>query len=558
MDCAMIASPWRLMSLALLCAGGFATGSCAHVEQAKPARSQAEAPAPDNTAQGPHNARWEQLVAGFIEDYMALHPTAAVSFGRHEFDGQLPDWSQTGIARQVELLEKARTTALRFAAAELSVEERFQRGYFVSRMDDELFWLRDVREPFTNPAYYFDAGLDPNTYISMPYAPAEVRLRAFIAYARKVPNALEQIRANLTLPLPRTFIDFATAGFSGFATFYRGDAKQAFAEVSSPALQAELNEVIEPAAEGMLKLTRWLEAERPHATDNFALGAERFAQMLARTEAVATPLPELLALGQQDLERNLKALDMACARYAPRASLQVCVDKLSADKPEGGAVVGARKQLAQLRKYIVDHDLVSIPGTSEALVAEAPPYKRQNSAYIDIPGPYEMNIPAVYYIAPPDPTWTAAEQAAYVPGKADLMFTSVHEVWPGHFLQFLHSNRSPWRFGQLFVGYAFAEGWAHYAEELMVEQGLAKDEPGLWVGQLTNALLRNVRFVCAIGMHTQGMTVQQCEDLFRTQAFQDAGNARQQAARGTYDPGYLNYTLGKLLLRDLRKRWLEQ
>jgi uncharacterized protein (DUF885 family) len=131
----------------------------------------------------------------------------------------------------------------------------------------------------------------------------------------------------------------------------------------------------------------------------------------------------------------------------------------------------------------------------------------------------------------------------------------VHEVWPGHFLQFLHSNRSSSRFGQLFVGYAFAEGWAHYAEELMVEKGLAKDQPERHIGQLLNALLRNVRYLCAVGMHTQGMTVSQCEQMFKEKAYQDPGNARQQAARGTYDPAYLNYTLGKLMIRKLRADW---
>jgi uncharacterized protein (DUF885 family) len=218
-------------------------------------------------------------------------------------------------------------------------------------------------------------------------------------------------------------------------------------------------------------------------------------------------------------------------------------------------VNGARKQLAELRQFIVEHRIVTIPGTQQALVEEAPAYRRQNFAFINIPGPYEQNLPSVYYIAPPDPQWSKIEQDAYIPGKADLLFTSVHEVWPGHFLQFLHSNRSSWRFGQLFVGYAFAEGWAHYAEELMVEAGIAQSRPDLQIGQALNALLRNVRYLCAIGLHTQGMSAAQCEQLFRDKAYQDAGNARQQAARGTYDPAYLNYTMGKLMIRRLRDDW---
>jgi uncharacterized protein (DUF885 family) len=274
------------------------------------------------------------------------------------------------------------------------------------------------------------------------------------------------------------------------------------------------------------------------------------------TENVTTPLAKLESVGAADLERNLAALRAACAQYLPNAPIEKCVEKQSANKPEGGAVVGARNQLAQLRQFVVDRDIVSIPGTETALVEQAPAFKSQNFAYINIPGPYEKNLPSVYYIAPPDPKWSKAEQDAYVPGKADLLFTSIHEVWPGHFLQFLHSNRSPWRFGQLFVGYAFAEGWAHYTEEMMIEEGIAKDAPELRVGQLLNALLRNVRYMCAIGLHTQGMSVAQCEQMFKEKAYQDAGNARQQAARGTYDPAYLNYTLGKLMIMKLRADWL--
>jgi uncharacterized protein (DUF885 family) len=183
------------------------------------------------------------------------------------------------------------------------------------------------------------------------------------------------------------------------------------------------------------------------------------------------------------------------------------------------------------------------------------PYNRANSAYIDIPGPYEKGLPAIYYIAPPDPSWSPQVQRDYLPGQADLLFTSVHEVWPGHFLHFLHSNRTASLIGRLFVGYAFAEGWAHYAEEMMWDMGLGKNDPETHVGQLTNALLRNVRFLSAIGLHTQGMTVADSEKMFREQAFADVGNARQQAARGTYDPAYLNYTMGKLMIRKLRDDW---
>ncbi|HEY6643907.1 DUF885 domain-containing protein [Povalibacter sp.] len=500
-------------------------------------------------------AAWATFVDRVIEQSFVLNPPFAVMAGRHEFDGQLPDWSAEGLRKELESLEKMRAEAAEFSDASLSEEQRFQRDYLIATLDKDIFWRRDARQPFTNVSYYFDHGLDPATYLTVPYAPADVRLRAFIRYAKSIPTALSQIRANLQTPMPRTFVEYGWRGFKGFADFYRNDVPLAFADVKDDALQAELKAVLEPAAQAMMATSQWVESQRAQATEDYVLGAERFAAMVKMTEGVTTSLDRLAAIGQADLERNLAALTEACKAYLPKGTIAQCVAKQEADKPKDGPVAAAREQLTGLRQYVVDHDIVSIPGTEEAKVEAAPAYNAQNSAYINIPGPYEKNMPSVYYIAPPDPTWTKAEQLAYIPGEASLLFTSVHEVWPGHFLQFLHSNRSPWRFGQLMVGYAFAEGWAHYTEEMMVEQGLATDNPERHIGQLLNALLRNVRYVCAIGLHTQGMKVAECEQMFRDKAYQDVGNARQQAARGTYDPAYLNYTMGKLMIRKLRSDW---
>lgn len=498
---------------------------------------------------------WPVFVEQFLEAHFAANPAFAAGQGRHEFDGQLPDWSAAGLQKETARLEQARAAASAYTDESLPQDERFQRDYFVSVMDGLLFWLRDARKPYANSEYYFDNGLDPNTYVSVPYAPAETRLRAFIKYANGVPQALEQIRGNLQTPLPKTFVDYGVAGFAGFVDFYRKDVPLAFAAVQDEQLQKELKAAIEPAAQAMEAMRKWFESQRAQATEAYALGPEKFATMLRMTEGVTTPLDKLETMGRADLERNLATLTQACKAYFPKGSIAACVEKQAADKPQGGAVEGARGQLAQLRQFVLDHNIVTIPGTEQALVEEAPAYMRQNSAYINIAGAYETNLPSIYYIAPPDPSWSKAEQDAYIPGKADLLFTSVHEVWPGHFLQLLHANRSAWRFGQLFVGYAFAEGWAHYTEEMVVEQGLAKDSPEMHVGQLLNALVRNVRYMCAIGLHTQGMTAAQCETMFKEKAFQDAGNARQQAARGTYDPAYLNYTMGKLMIMKLRTDW---
>jgi uncharacterized protein (DUF885 family) len=164
----------------------------------------------------------------------------------------------------------------------------------------------------------------------------------------------------------------------------------------------------------------------------------------------------------------------------------------------------------------------------------------------------------VYYISPPDESWSEEVQRAYIPGEADLLFTSIHEVWPGHFLNFLHANRAEWIFGRVFVTYAFGEGWAHYTEEMMLEAGLRDASAETRIGQISNALLRDARFLSAIGLHTLGMSVEESERFFMEEAYQDEGTARQQAARGTYDPAYLNYTMGKLMIRRMREDWVSE
>ncbi len=496
---------------------------------------------------------WGGYLSAFLDSYFPVNPTFAVYQGKHEFDGQLPDWSEEGLKKMADVRKQAIVDAKAIDAADLSEAEQFERDYLVNVMEGELFWLETADAPHKNPAYYVGA-LDPNVYIARPYADAETRMKAFIKYAEAVPAAAEQIKANLQLPLPETYLKFGQAGFGGFADYFTGDAKAAFAEVKDTDLQQQFDVAAAAAAAAMKGLAGHI-GSVPAIKDGYALGAEKFAAMVSKTEGVNIPLDELEAIGKADLKRNQDALAEACGKFAPGATIVDCFAKMAANKPAKGPVEEARDQLPPLRAFLIEKDLVSIPGTEVAQVEESPPYNRQNSAYIDIPGPYEQGLPSVYYISPPDPSWDAATRAAYIPGKMDLLGTSIHEVWPGHFLNFLHANRAQSIFGKLFVGYAFAEGWAHYTEEMMLEAGLHDGDPETKIGQLSNALLRNCRYLSAIGLHARGMTVEQSLDMFQKECYQDLGNATQQAARGTYDPAYLNYTMGKLMIRKLRDDW---
>ncbi len=507
-------------------------------------------PASPAPASGP----WDRFVGDFTSSYFAANPPFAVMSGLHDFDGQLPDWSQAGLEREIARLKARRDQAMAFQNETLNPAQRFERDYLIGIIRHDLFWLETADAPHQNPEFYADA-LDPDVYVSRNYAPLATRLAAYTRYAKAVPVALAQIKENLHGPLARPLIAIGKIVIGGLADFYESDVPKIFSDELKGAAATEFQSANSAAIRAVKEFTAWLDERDKTADGEFALGTEKFQAMLRETEGVTLSLPELEEIGRRDLDRNHRALEAACAQFAPGKTMDEALALAHANKPQGSVVRVAAEQLSELRKFVASHDVVSIPGNEEARVDEAPAYKRWNFAYINIPGPYETGLPSTYYVAPPDPSWPKEKQDGYVPSMGSLLFTSVHEVWPGHFLQFLHANRAPSKFGQVFVGYAFAEGWAHYTEELMWDAGLGDGSPEIHIGQLEEALLRNVRFMVAIGLHTHGMTLVEAEKLFREKAHTDEANAEQQARRGTFDPAYLNYTLGKLMIRKLREDW---
>ena len=501
------------------------------------------------------NAPWDAHVEQYLDQYFAHNPTFAVYQGKHEYDGKLPDWSEDGLKKRIDFLKDQRQKAAAFADAQLDERQRFERDYLIAQIDGDLFWLETADLPHTNP-YFYSGPLDPDVYVSRPYAPVETRIKAYTTYARNVPPALEQIKKNLKLPMALPLLKIARTTIGGLAGSYETDIAKVFSEAKDEQSQKDFAEANAAAAKAVRDFDAWLAEQEKTATNDFALGADKFKQMLKQTEGVDIDLAELEKIARADLDRNLAAVKVECDKYAPGLSLIECNTKANSVKAEGTDLIdAATRQLAELRKFVVEKDIVSVPGTEECKVGKAPPYRSWNFAYIEIPGPYETNLPSVYYIAPPDPSWPKEKQDAYIPGRGSLLFTSVHEGYPGHFLNFLHANRAKSKFGQVFVGYAFAEGYAHYTEEMMYEAGLGAGEPDLHLGQLQEALLRNVRFISAIGLHTKGMTVEDSKKMFIEQGLQDEGNAEQQANRGTFDPAYLNYTMGKLMIKKLREDW---
>ena len=530
---------------------------------------QAETPAPQTASL----ESWPTLRDRFVHEYYTSHPSFAAFQGLHQYDGRLPDWSRAGIDREITRLHGWQQQLLALdvdathRATETMLPAEFERQYLLAKVAHDLFWLEEAQWPQRNPDFYFNwllGDLDFDMYVSRPYAPLSVRLQAWLRYAESLPLALQQIQANLhSSPLPPAVAEYGADRFNGMADFFEHSIASIFAGAITPPISAQFSQINAAAVLALRSLAASLQttsssAQTANNTLSFALGTPLFQRMLLATEGIDLSVAELKTLGQAELQRHQQALHAACARFAANASLAECMQRNADNKPAEGAVSAARQQLIELKQFLQQHDLVTIPGQDVALVADAPAYAVGWGAYIQSPGPYDKELPSVYYIAPPDPAWTPQEQHDYLIGRDDLLFTSVHEVWPGHFLHGLHSNRAASEPQRVFASYAFTEGWAHYSEEMIWEAGCGEGDASVQIGMLSNALLRDARLLTAIGLHTEAMTRLQAERLFTEQAYQNVALAREEALRAIYDPGVINYALGRILIRQLRSQWCQQ
>ena len=511
--------------------------------------------APEEESAAVATSAWQQFTAGFIERHFAAAPTRAVWAGMHEYDGQLQDVTAGAIRERAEMLrEFARRARDEFSAETLNEDEELERQHLISAIEGMLFSVEVAESHLRNPAWYAGA-LSPSVYVTREYASKDERLAALTAHLEKIPAYLQQMRGTLQPPFPRPFVRTSLVGFGGLASHFQDDVPGLFAEVEDQELQASFAAALGPAVTALRDVEVWLELRLEDATEEFALGEERYRELLWRSYRINLNWKTLKNVAQADLARNLKLLRTTCKLIDPDITIADCAAMVRNEKPEAGAVARANEQLPELKEFLLAADIIGIPSEETAFVAEAPAYRRTNSAYIEIPGPYEKGLPSIYYIAGPDPEWPPEMQRQYVPGEADLLNTSVHEVWPGHFLHSLYVKGSNNRMGKLLWNSMLSEGWAHYTEELMQEAGISEGQPLLRVGQILDALMRDVRFLSSIGLHVEGMSVETSQRMFAELAYLDPGNAQQQALRGTYDPGYFVYTLGKLIIMKMREDW---
>ena len=509
------------------------------------------------------NAAFDNLAQRLVKEYWDFYPTAGSRIGRHEYDGQLPDLSPHRITRRTEELLRglAQLSGLADGNGGAESEDRLTHRLLELFLRRELFNLEEMRPLENNPMRQVGY-LNVGGYVKRDYAPLVDRLRSATQAMEQVPDFLQVVDTALTAELSRPVLEMSIESYRGMARFYRVDLDQSASGVGDAETLARFDQARERAALALDGFATRLEERLGRLPDgkdgDFAIGPQLYADMLSYGEGVNVPLNDLISLGQANMERNLERLAEATAAVGSGRSIREIVGEIGRNHPSAeGLIPETRAMLEDIRQSLLDHDIISLPSEDRCQVIETPTYMRYAFAAMDSPGSLETQATeSFYYVTPVEDTWTATQAEEWLSNfnYDTLRIVSIHEVYPGHFVHHLHNSygRPLPLVNRVASSYAFTEGWAHYTEEMMLETEYARGQAALLVTQLLEALVRNCRYLCALGMHTQGMTLDEATRFFMDNAYMEELPARREALRGTFDPGYLNYTLGKLMILKLR------
>ena len=515
------------------------------------------------------NQAVDALAERAIREHWDFLPTSGSRIGRHEYDGRLPDFSAGRVSRRVEELHRSLGQLSSLPAddahgtdAEARMD-RLSRSLLDMFLRRELFNLEEMRTLHNNPQRQVGY-LGVGSYVQRDYAPLPDRLRSAMQVLRQAPDFLATLETLTEPELGEPVRDMAVEAYRGMASFYHTGLAAASTECAAiaPDVAAEFDAARELAAGAVSGFAQRLQDRRTRP--DFAIGSDLYRRMLEVGEGVNTPLSDVLSIGQANLEQNLRRLDEAAALVAPGKSVREAVAQVSVNHPTAERLIPeTRDMLEDIRQALIDHDIIGVPSEERCQVTETPSYMRYAFAAMDSPGGLEeVATEAFYYVTPVEPDWTPRQQEEWLTNfnYHTLKIISVHEVYPGHYVHNLHNRHGGGLplVNRVATSYAFTEGWAHYTEEMMLETEYGRDDAALWLTQLLEALVRNCRYLCSLGMHTQGMTVDEATQFFQAHAYMEEHPARREALRGTFDPGYLNYTLGKLMLLKLRQDWRRQ
>ena len=477
-----------------------------------------------------------------LDQWLRDEPSMARGLGLHEGDGKIAEYGAEAIKARIARLTAQQKDLAAVDKASLSADDALDLALISSQAGLSLFQLEELASYQHRPQFY-DELFSVNVYLDHDYAPIEQRLQRLVEHEKAALAQIAHIRKNLVSPMSKPVVETALKIYKGYAEYLRGDVVKQTKGVGTPEFQADLIKTNAALADEADKLAAFLKDEVKKGDNSHVLGVEKYKKLLLLQEGLTIPLADFKKMGEENLQANKKAYELAgktTRLTRPRA--EALLDE-------------ATKLMNTSRQFVIDKKIASLPFPEDrAVLKETPPFQRWNAAFLDSPGPFETKVTqAYYYITRPDPTWPKKEQEEYLMGMGILLATTVHEVYPGHFLQGQWIHKAPTRARKMLSSYSFVEGWAHYAEQMMVEEGFGAEDPQNKLGQLSDALLRNCRFVVSLGLHTEGMTLAQAAARFVTDCHQDKATAREQAVRGTFDPGYFAYTLGKVQILALRE-----
>jgi uncharacterized protein (DUF885 family) len=524
----------------------------------------------------PQDAEYDAVAEEYVKTYLAAHPLQGTALGFHEYDGKISDYSRLALDAELSRLQRFDDRLAKFDPSKLSPRQSIDLRILQSAVKRELFEMQDMSMFERNPMVYARAG-DVNVYIKRNFAPLEDRVRSLVAIESQIPNILIAARTNLDEKLPKPFVELAIQIARGSADFLKKDLVAAVSGLKDEQLRVAFQAANRKAATALGDYAAWLEREKlPKATLDFALGEEKFGRFLAQTELVDLPTQKILEIGMAQLKAEQQAFAEAAKKIDPNEPAIEVFKQVQSEHPASDKLIpDIAKDLDKLRKYVMSRRLVGIPSEVRAKVKETPQYLRATSfASMDTPGPFEKRATeAYYYVTPTEEDWPQQEKEEWLTAfnyyTSDVV--SIHEVYPGHYVQFLHLNASPaTKVEKIFGSYAFIEGWAHYCEKIMIDDGFGgpsnsnpseedlKRAAKYRMAQADEALLRLCRLCVSIKVHTQNMAIDDATKFFQDNCYYEPKPARQEAMRATFDPGYLNYTLGKLQILKLRDDYKAQ
>jgi len=502
--------------------------------------------------------------AVFVDDYFnaafEASPSRGTAAGLHQYDNRLEDGSAEAVEKRVGSLKAQQARLDKLRAGTLTAGDAIDAEVLDGAIKSELLELETLRSWRHNPMGYVGGPAGAiDQLMKRDFAPAATRLRSVIARLKAAPSMFEALRANVENP-PKEFTDLAIQMGQGSIAFFQQTVRDwaKGAAGNDAALLREFNAADDKVVKEISETVNWLKHDLlPMSHGKYALGADAFAKKLLYEELVDIPLDRLLAIGEANLKRDHDAFVAVAAKIDPTKTPAEVMKTLENDHPTVDDLIpSARRTIEKCRQFLIDRNIVAVPSAVRPKVLETPTYARDGGfASMDTPGAYETKATeAFYYVTPPEKDWTAKhiEEHLRLFNAAVMQVVTIHEAFPGHYVQFLFSKEYPTKTRKLTGCGTNVEGWAHYCEQMALEEGYGDGDPKLRLAQLSEALLRDCRYVVGIKLHTQGMTVEEGAKVFEKEGFQEPANAFEEARRGAYNPTYLYYTLGKLQIYKLR------